>query len=158
MVGAGAGPAPRSSLVDVSQWIMVALQVTVRPISTAGPGRSLAGRQDKARDAEPTINGADGEAEPPVLVSVQGEEDDQVGDGRQDDSRGAQSGSAHEKLACRDRVAQTGDLAEGQSQCDAMHGVTEISDLDQTCAPQYKDKGEGEVDHDVVGKKWDRDG
>ena len=122
-----------------------------RPISTAGQGRRLSGRQDKARDAEHTVNGADGEAEPPVLVSVQDEEDDQVGDGRQDDSRGAQSGSAHEELACRDRVAQTGDFAEGQGQCDAMHSVTEVSDLDQTCASQYKDKGEGEVDHDVVG-------
>ena len=32
-----------------------------------------------------TVDGADREAQPPVLMSVQHEEDDQVGDGRQDD-------------------------------------------------------------------------
>ena len=48
-------------------------------------------------------------------MPVENEEDDQVRDRGQDDSRGAQSGTAHKELACNDRVTQaTGDSAEGQ--------------------------------------------
>lgn len=103
------------------------------------------------------INGTDGEAEPTVLVTVQSEEDDQIRNGGQDDSRGAQSGPAHEELARGDGVAQAGDLAEGQGHGDAGQGVAEASDLDQTRAAQDEDEGEGEVDEDVVGEERYRD-
>lgn len=83
-------------------------------------------------------------------MSVQSEKDDEVCDGRQDDGRGAQSGSAHEELARDDGVAQTGHFAEGQSHGDAMQSVLEVSDLDQTRTSHHEDEGEGEVDDDVV--------
>lgn len=60
-----------------------------------------------------TIDGADGETEPTVLMPIQDEKDDQVRDGGQDDGRSAQCGSPHEELARDNRVAQTGDFAEG---------------------------------------------
>lgn len=106
---------------------------------------------------ERTINGAYGEAEPTVLVSVQSEEDGQVCDRRQDDGRGAQSGSAHEELTCYDGVTQTGDLAEGQSHGNATHGMAEASDFDETRTSHDEDKGESEVDENVVREEGDRD-
>ena len=115
-----------------------------------GRGEDKPAKQGKGRGGEHTINGTDGEAEPTVLMSVQREEDDEICDGRQDDGRGAQSGPPHEELARGDRVAQTGDLAEGQGHGDAGQGVLEAADLDQTRAAQDEDEGEGEVDEDVV--------
>lgn len=84
-------------------------------------------------------------------MSVQNEEDDQVCDSRQDDGRGAQSRSSHEELACCDRVAQAGDLAEGQSHSNARQSVSKPSNLDEARAPHHKDKGESKIDEDIVG-------
>ena len=58
-------------------------------------------------------------SEPTILVSIQSEEDDEVRDSRQDNGRGAESGSSHEEFACYDGITQTGDFAEGQSHGDA---------------------------------------
>ena len=38
-----------------------------------------------------------------------------------------------------------------------MHGVSEAADLDQTGPSHHKDKGQSEVDDDVVGEQRDRD-
>ena len=56
------------------------------------------------KEMEHTIDGADGEAEPTILMSIQDEEDNKVCDSRQNDSRCAQSGSSHEELTYYDRV------------------------------------------------------
>lgn len=108
-------------------------------------------------DEEHTINGAYSEAEPAVLVSMKSEKDHQVCDSRQDNGRGAQSGSAHEELTCDDRVTQAGDLAEGQSQSNAMQGMAGSTDFDQTRTSQAEDEGESEIDGDVVSEERNGD-
>ena len=60
-----------------------------------------------------TINGAYGEAEPTVLVTIQSEKNDQVCDRWQDDSGRAQTRPSHEEFTCDNRVTQTGNMAEG---------------------------------------------
>lgn len=83
-------------------------------------------------------------------MPIQDEKDDQVRNCGQDDGRGAECGSPHEELACDDRVAQTRDSAEGQSERDAVLGVAEAFDLDETRASQHEDESQGEIDNDII--------
>ena len=97
-----------------------------------------------------TIDSADSETKPTILMAIQDEKDDQVRDGRQDDGRGAQGGSPHEELARDDRVAQTRNFAEGQGERDAVLCVAEAFDLDETRASHHEDEGKCEIDDDIV--------
>lgn len=90
--------------MEVSQWIMLALHVTVDSSVILDRKGAHTPEPEGGGGKERTIDGANGEAEPTILVSVQNEKDHKVCDGRQDDGCGAQSGSSHEELACNDRV------------------------------------------------------
>ena len=90
-------------------------------------------------------------------MTVECEQDDEVGDGGEDDGGGTESRSTHEELACRDGVAEAGDGAEGQSHGDASGGVTQVADADEAGTAEDEDGGEGEVDGDVVGEEGDGD-
>ena len=84
-------------------------------------------------------------------MSIQNEEDDKVCDSRQDNGRSAQSRSSHEEFTCCDRVAQAGDLAEGQSHSNTGQSVSKPSNFDEARASHHKDKGESKIDEDIVG-------
>lgn len=74
-VGERAGPEPRSSLVDVSQWMMVALHVTVNRLETHRCWDVVSRIGQGKGSSKHTIDRAYGEAEPAVLVSVESEQD-----------------------------------------------------------------------------------
>lgn len=133
---------------------MVVLQVTVHPLA---PLHGEETREKWQTTGEHTVNGADGEAEPPVLMTVQNKQNDEVRNGWQDDSRSAQTGPSHEELTSNDRVTQATNVAEGESHSDATHCVFEAADLDQAGASHHEDQGQSDVDDDVVAEQWGGD-
>ena len=106
-----------------------------------------------ANDGEKhTVNGANSEAEPPILMTIQNEQNDQVCNSWQDDSRSAQTGSSHEEFTCDNGVTQAGDVAKWESHANTTHCVFKAADLDEAGASHYEDEGQSEVDEDVVAE------